>query len=95
MSHVKDIEGRHGMRSPPREDPNSENPTWKKGKNTEGICEARISCHTLNAITRGFMGAEETSLARKRYARSVIHIEEKSLLQGKEDSVLINFSRKD
>lgn len=49
----------------------------------------------LNTIAGGFVGGGETSSARKRYARSVMHIEEKSSLEGKGDLVVISFSRKD
>lgn len=61
-------------RSPHGEDPYSENHAQKKGKNTEEVREARLTCHTLNTIVGGFTGGGETSLARKRHAQSMIHI---------------------
>lgn len=49
----------------------------------------------LNKISWGFVGEGETRSTRKRYDWPVMHIEQKSLLDRKEDSVVINFSRKD
>lgn len=95
MSYVKDMGGQSEKRSPPREDPNSKNHAHKKGKNTEEVREARVTCHTLNTIAKGFVGRGETSSTRKRYARSVMHIEQKPPSERKEDPIVISFSRRD
>lgn len=75
LLYVKDVEGHPGKRSHPREDPSSENPAQKKGKNAKEVPKSRITSYTLNTIAGRFVGGGETSSSRKRYARSLMHIE--------------------
>lgn len=50
--------------------------------------------HTLNIIARGFAGGEPSS-ARKRYARTMVHVRKKSPSEERENQTTITFSKKD
>ena len=92
LSYVKDVRGQLEKRSPPREDINSDNPTQKKGKSIDEICMTR---HTLNTIPIGFAREGETSSARKRYARTMMHDRKESPSKERDNQTTITFSKKD
>lgn len=71
---MTDVRGSAGKRSPSRKESNLDNLSLKKGKGTEEVRETRVAHHTLNTIARGFSNGGGTNSARKRYARTIMHV---------------------
>lgn len=92
---MKDIEGAVGKRDPSLRHLKSENLSTNKGKSTDEVRKTRVAHHTLNTISGGFFGGDETSSARKRYARSVMHVFKKLFSKEKGRHVAIIFLRWD
>ena len=95
LTYVKDDKSHNGKRSPRREDPGSQKTSKTKGTESREGHETKTARHTLNTIAGGFAGGGETSSARKRYARTVMHVDQRSTDKPEDNPGTVTFSKKD
>ena len=95
LTYVKDDKSRNDKRSPRREDPSSQKTSKTKSSESREGHETKTARHTLNTIAGGFAGGGETSSARKRYARTVMHVEQRMTDESDDNPDIVTFSKKD
>ena len=95
LTYVKDDRPHNGKRSPRQEDPSNEKTSRTKNSESREGHETKTTRHTLNTIAGGFAGGGETSSARKRYARTVMHVDQKMTDEPEDNPGTVTFSKKD